>query len=530
MLNGWLNSYKDGGWMVRWSNPGYWQCMISTHSDIIFADAMIKGVNFNHPLAYEASLKNALTAGGYNGKGRRFLEDFNFKGFVPWYGKNSDDEVGARTIEHSYNDFGLYQMSKKLSSKQKANYFKNRAHSYQNLWDPKTKHYRAKINDTKWRTSDDIYNPYSWRYAWTEGNAWHYRTPAPYDLEAMTKLYGGRKQLEAIIDGVMTASTKFHPGGYGREIHEMTEAKAIGDKGFGQFAIGNQPIQHMLHMYNFTERPDKAQYWVKRSLRELFTSGFTDGYGYPGDEDNGQTSAWYVMNAIGFYSASPGIAEYSLTSGIFRNVKLTLENGNMFEFENDSNSSEDLYISSAELNNASYNKNYIKHKDIMAGGKLRFELTKTPSSFSSLRSEQASSMSSLKSNKRYQNDLLKNMSIHVNNELIHTLTDDTSNTGYILEEGVNEIFIDMKDSQQVKLYTITSGNSKAENTDFTWTLLGSNNQIDWSKLDQISSEKWAYLKQTKLFDIAREEKFQYFKLVIENEQRLKISEIEFYSF
>ena len=123
----------------------------------------------------------------------------------------------------------------------------------------------------------------------------------------------------------------------------------------------------MLHMYNFTTRPDKAQYWVKRSLRELFSSGFTDGYGYPGDEDNGQTSAWYVMNAIGFYSASPGIAEYSLTSGLFKKVEITLESGKVFSFENNSDAKDDLYIYSAELNGSSYKRNYIKHTNIMAG-------------------------------------------------------------------------------------------------------------------------------------------------------------------
>ena len=117
MLDGWINSYRDGGWMVRWSNPGYWECMISTHSDIIFADAMMKGISFDHQLAYKASLKNALVAGGYEGKGRRFMEDYGFRGFVPWYGKRSDDEVGARTIEHAYNDFGLFQMSRNFPLK-----------------------------------------------------------------------------------------------------------------------------------------------------------------------------------------------------------------------------------------------------------------------------------------------------------------------------------------------------------------------------------------------------------------------------
>ena len=414
MLNGWLRSYKDGGWMVRWSNPGYWQCMISTHSDIIFADAMIKGIDFDHELAFEASLKNAMVANGYQGKGRRFLEHYNFNGFIPWYNKNTDDEVGARTIEHAYNDFGLYLMAKNFNKDKLAAYFKNRAHSYQNLWSRSKRHFRAKKLDGSYRTSNEKYNPYAWRYAWTEGNAWHYRTPAPYDTNAMSKLFGSRIDLEKIIDEVLSASSDFDFGGYGREIHEMTEAKAIGEKGFGQFAIGNQPIQHMLHMYNYTPSPHKAQYWVKRSLRELFNSGFHNGHGYPGDEDNGQTSAWYVMNAIGFYSASPGISEYALTSGIFDTATIRLENGKNFVFKSENNNLDFSYVAEASLNGNDYNKNFITHEDLTKGGELLFSLQKNPSDWSSLKTEQGSSMSSDSDISIYRHDLLKDAYIDSN--------------------------------------------------------------------------------------------------------------------
>ena len=513
--------------MVRWSNPGYWECMISTHSDIIFADAMMKGISFDHQLAYKASLKNALVAGGYEGKGRRFMEDYGFRGFVPWYGKRSDDEVGARTIEHAYNDFGLFQMSRKLSSKKMASYFKNRARSYQNLWDKNTRHYRARKTSGQWRTSEAEFNPYSWRYAWTEGNSWHYRTPAPFDMKAMTKLYGSRQELESIVDEVLMASSDFDTGGYGHEIHEMTEAKSIGDLGFGQFAIGNQPIQHMLHMYNFTNAPHKAQYWVKKSLNELFGSGFVDGHGYPGDEDNGQTSAWYAMNAIGFYSASPGIPEYSLSSGIFDRVTLKLENGKSFVFENIKSTNNDVYIESASLNERDYKKNYIDHEDIMNGGKISFKLSSEPSFFGAEPMEQGSFMPAGKNGLNYTNDLLKGKPVVINKASTKLLTDDSSETSLKIEAGVNLIELDLGAVKKPTVYTITN-KAQQKMARASWSLYGSKDKVHWEKIDQRRKIEWQHRKETKVFEINSGSEFRHLRFNIEASKTLDLGELELY--
>jgi len=371
MLDGWVNSYKDGGWTVKWSAPDYRDCMIGTHTDSLFADAYLKGItNFDVEAAYEASVKNA-TVPGKGGKGRVGLESYLERGYVA---ADQTKYSAARTLEFSYDDFCVAQLAKALGKTEDYERFIKRSLNYQNIFSPEVGFFRGKNADGSWRTSDADFKPNSWGNEWIEGCAWHYIAAPMHDGAGLAKLYGGRNGLEKKIDGLFSASTEFDTGSYGRVIHEIQEAYDIGEKyGYGQYAHGNQPAQHLIYMYNYAGRPSKTQYWARKAMKDLYTTGISDGYGYCGDEDNGQTSLWYVFSAMGMYPAAPGFPEYCIGSPLFDRVTLHLENGNEFVINATGNSDQNIYIQDAKLNGNSYSANYLKHSDMMNGG--TFDLT-----------------------------------------------------------------------------------------------------------------------------------------------------------
>ena len=518
MLDGWVNSYRDGGWTVRWSNPGYWECMISTHSDLIFADAYIKGIrNWDYHTGYEASLKNAMTKGGSRGKGRRFMERYTFLGYVPWTGLNIDDEVGARTVEHGINDFGLARWAQVMGRDLDHRYFLNRSRGYLHLWSPETQHFRVKDDRGRWRTSTAAYDPYAWRYGWTEGNAWHYRTAPMHDGHGLVSLFGGRKGLEQGIDEVLGASSRFEVGGYGRVIHEMLEAEVIGKKGFGQFALGNQPIQHMLHMYSFAGRPSKTQKWTRRALTELFSSGVGDGYGYPGDEDNGQTSVWYVMNAMGFYPASPGFPEYILTSPLFDEVKIHLSNSKTFVIKADGNDQENLYIQQAHLNGETYGKNYLNHQDILQGGVLKLQMGSEPSSWGERLEDAPSGITPPGVMPVYYPDLSRKEGGFASGEnqpqeAVLAAFDDDATTKWLTFANQSYLGNDLGDNYLVNTYTLTSANDFPERDPKDWVMEASLDGENWQILDTQKQMNWQYRYQTKVFALKNQQPFRYYRL------------------
>ncbi len=391
MLDGWVNSYKEGGWTVKWSGPGYRDSMIGTHTDSLFADAYIKGIrNFDVETAYEASVKNA-TVPGTGATGRVGLESYLKLGYV------AADETkysAARTLEFSYSDFCVARLAEALGKTEDAERFFKQSMNYQNIFSPTVGFFRGKNADGSWRTSDEDFDPAEWGYEWIEGCAWHYIVTPMHDADGVAKLYGGRNGLEQKLDGLFSASPDFGTGSYGQVIHEMQEAYDIGEKyGLGQYAHGNQPAQHLIYMYNYAGRPEKTQYWARKVLNDVYTSGLTDGYGYCGDEDGGQTSIWYVFSAMGLYSAVPGFPEYSIGSPLFDRVTLHLENGKEFIVNSPGNSADNIYVQGATLNGQPLSRNYLKHSDIMKGGTLNLTMGPKASVWGTGENDVPSSMS-----------------------------------------------------------------------------------------------------------------------------------------
>jgi len=300
--------------------------------------------------------------------GRLGYEYYNRLGYVPYNVKIN--ESAARTLEYAYDDWCIYQLAKALNRpKEEIDRFAKRAMNYKNLFDPETKLMRGRNEDG---TFQSPFNPLKWGDAFTEGNSWHYTWAVFHDPQGLIDLMGGKKVFNQMMDSVFNVPPLFDESYYGFVIHEIREMQIMN---MGNYAHGNQPIQHFIYLYDYSGEPWKAQYWTREVMDKLYTAA-PDGY--CGDEDNGQTSAWYVFSALGFYPVCPGSNEYPLGSPLFKKVTLHLENGKQVTLTAGNNSVENRYIASMQIDGKDYTKNYLNHIDLMKGADIRFSMSPTP--------------------------------------------------------------------------------------------------------------------------------------------------------
>ena len=371
IMKGLANTYKESGWLPEWASPGHRDCMIGSNSAPIISDAFLKGIkDIETELLFEAILKNATVAEGrpVNSVGRAGLEYYNSLGFVPY--NVGINENAARTLEYAYADFTIAKMAEKLGKEEIAEKYFKKSMNYKNLFDPSTNLMRGKNKEGDFQIP---FNPLKWGDAFTEGNSLHYTWSVFHDVQGLIDLMGGKEIFVSKLDEVFTMPPDFDDSYYGFTIHEIREMQIVN---MGNYAHGNQPIQHMIYLYNYANQPYKAQEKVRKVLTELY-SATPDGY--CGDEDNGQTSAWYVFSSLGFYPVTPGVDEYVIGSPLFKKATINLENGNQFTIQSLNNSKDNFYIQSAKLNGKEYNNSYINFDDIQKGGKLKFELSNAPS-------------------------------------------------------------------------------------------------------------------------------------------------------
>ncbi|MFL9485496.1 GH92 family glycosyl hydrolase [Chitinophagaceae bacterium LWZ2-11] len=369
MQEGLINDYKEGGYLPEWSSPGYANIMIGNNSASVVADAYIKGLRgYEIDTLYNALIKGANTEGPMDAVARKGVEYYNKLGYVPYDVKINEN--AARTLEYAYDDFTIYQLGKALKKPAaEIEIYAKRSQNYRNLFDSTTKLMRGKNSDG---TFQSPFNPFKWGDAFTEGNSWHYTWSVFHDIQGLVKLMGGRQMFVKMLDSVFIMPPTFDDSYYGEVIHEIREMQIAN---MGQYAHGNQPIQHMIYLYNYAGEPWKAQYWARETMDRLYKA---TPDGYCGDEDNGQTSAWYVFSALGFYPVCPATDQYVLGAPLFKKITLTLENGKTFVINAPKNSSENKYIRNASLNGAAYDKNWLGHFDIMKGGSIDFDMSATP--------------------------------------------------------------------------------------------------------------------------------------------------------
>jgi len=370
IMQGLANTYKESGWLPEWASPGHRDVMIGSNSAVIIADAFLKGVKgMDSEILLEAMLKNATVADGRpaNSVGRAGLEHYNKLGYVPY--DVDVNENAARTLEYAYADFTIAQMAEKMGKPKIAKKYFEKSMNYKNLFDPSTNWMRGKNEDGSFQSP---FNPLKWGDAFTEGNSLHYTWSVFHDIEGLINLMGSKEQFGAKLDEVFEMPPKFDASYYGFTIHEIREMQIVN---MGNYAHGNQPIQHMIYLYNYANQSYKAQEKVRAVLKKLY-SATPDGY--CGDEDNGQTSAWYVFSALGFYPVTPGVDEYVIGSPLFKKATLYLENGNTFKITSENNSDKNVYIQDAQLNGKAYQNTYLKFEALQNGGALNFRMGNTP--------------------------------------------------------------------------------------------------------------------------------------------------------
>ncbi len=369
IMAGLVNTYKESGWLPEWASPGHTNCMIGSNSASLIADSYLKGIRgYDIETLFEAILKNSDNEGPMHSVGRYGVDYYNTLGYVPYdVGVN---ENTARTLEYSYADFTIMQLAKALEKDPSVvSRFQERAQYYKNVFDPSTNFMRGKNEDG---TFQSPFVPDKWGDAFTEGCSWHYTWSVFQDPRGLINLMGGREAFVDKLDAVFSTTPTFDYSYYGSQIHEITEM-LIAD--MGQYAHGNQPIQHAIYLYNYAGEPWKAQKWVREVMTRLYSS---NPDGLCGDEDNGQTSAWYVFSAMGMYPVCPGASEYVQGSPLFDKITLHLENGKTFVVTAKNNSEENLYIQSAKLNRRRYSKTYLRHEDIMKGGRIDYVMGSRP--------------------------------------------------------------------------------------------------------------------------------------------------------
>ena len=363
-----LDAQKQCGWLPAWSAPSETGGMLGNHAISLLADAWAKGIHsFSPDSALKAYYHEATNKGPWGGaNGRAGWKEYFQMGYVPFPLSQGST---AQTLEYAYDDFCAYNLAKMTGNIFYQNIFAKQMYNYRNVFDTTMGFMRGRQTDGNWTPNFD---PYAWGGPYTEGNAWHYNWSVFHDVQGLIDLTGGDKKFVAKIDSVFSQPNIVHVGSYGQMIHEMTEMV----KGnFGQYAHGNQPIQHLIYLYSYAGEPWKTQSRIREVMSRLYNA--TEN-GYPGDEDQGGMSSWYVLSAMGIYSVCPGTDQYVLGSPVFNKITITMEDGKKFVIDANNNSKKNVYINSATLNGKNYSHNWITYDDIKNGGTLHFEMSDQP--------------------------------------------------------------------------------------------------------------------------------------------------------
>lgn len=364
---GLANTYLESGFLPEWASPGHRGCMVGNNSASVVADAYLSGLR-----GYDAeTLWQAVVHGAnavhpeVNSTGRHGFEYYNELGYVPYDVKIN--ESVARTLEYAYDDWCIYQFGKALGkSKKELKPFAKRAMNYEKVFDRESGLMRGRLLNGKFQSP---FNPLKWGDAFTEGNAWHYTWSVFHDPEGLIRLMGGKEKFNQKLDLVFLLPPVFDNSYYGFTIHEIREMQVMN---MGNYAHGNQPIQHAIYLYDYSGQPWKCQYWVRQVMDRLYTP---TPDGYCGDEDNGQTSAWYVFSAMGFYPVCPGSGQYALGTPYFQSMKLHLENGQQVSIQSEGDG---CYVDDMQMNGKKYDLNYLDLNSLRQGAQISFRLSEKP--------------------------------------------------------------------------------------------------------------------------------------------------------
>ena len=364
ILQAWVNAYKEGGWLPQFPSPGYRACMTGSLIDSVFADAAVKGIaGFELDTAFEGIKKHATEPGNAaKGYGRVGLEYYLKHHYVP---ADRIHQSVAETVDGAYGDFCIAQVAKVLGKLQDHAVFMERSKNWRNLYDPQMKFLRGKNEDGSWLTPFDSF---TWGSPYVEGSAWQHRWDSPHDIRQLIDNMGGDDAAADALEQMLAHPPKFNVGVYGAEIHEMSEMALVP---FGQYAHSNEPVHHLLYIFAHAHRPDRTQFWVRKVMAELYTPD-----SFPGDEDTGAMSAWFVLSALGFYPLCPGKAEYTLGSPLFPRATVRLPGNKTLTIDASENDADTVLVRDVSLNGHVLSGPTVDHSQLIEGGTLRFTLTR----------------------------------------------------------------------------------------------------------------------------------------------------------
>ncbi|NUS42800.1 MAG: glycoside hydrolase family 92 protein [Mycobacteriaceae bacterium] len=483
MIDGFVRQYREGGWIARWSSPGYADLMTGTSSDVAFADAYLKGVtNFDVESAYLAALKNATVTPPAPAVGRKGLERSIFLGWTP----TSVKEGMSWALEGCVNDFGLANMAEALGRPDEAAYFRSRAQQYVHHFDPNIGFFQGRTDDGGRREQRaDRFDPGAWGGDYTETNAWTMAFAAPHDGPGLAALYGGLTGLEAKLDQYFnTPETALKTGSYSRAIHEMLEAR---DVRMGQYGHSNQPAHHIAYMYLYAGAPAKTQRAVREILRRLYL-GSDLGQGYCGDEDNGEMSAWYILSALGIYPLTVGSPQYAIGAPLFTKAVVHLDNGRDLVVRAPGNTPDSCYVRGLTVNGEPYHRTTIDHAVLAAGAELVFDLADEPTEWGEPPAPA-----------RHPNPLVDLPGrAHSSDGAAAALFDDTTLTETAFNTSTPTVVFTPDDpAREVVMYTLTSASRPGDPA--AWALEGSMDGASWTVLDERSDQEFRWRRQTRPF-------------------------------
>ena len=532
LIDGFLEQYRAGGWVARWSSPGYADLMVGTSSDVAFADAALKGVSgFDPALAYEAALKNATVISSDRHVGRKGLTHSLYRGYA-----DTDTSEGASwTLEGTLNDYGIAELAGKLAKDAKApqqrqryaeeaEYFRYRAADYANLFDPAVGFFQGRRPDGSWHRAAGEFNPRMWGYDFTESAGWTFAFTAAHDGNGLAALYGGREQLAAKLDEFFATQETADPqfvGSYRGIIHEMTEAR---DVRMGMYAHSNQTAHHIAWMYLYAGQPWKTQALTRTVLQRLYL-GSDIGQGYPGDEDNGEMSAWYVLASMGLYPLRMGSPDYVIGSPLFAQSKLALPGGHTLTVIAHDNSAQNVYVQSLKVNGKPWNKTWIPHALLAEGATLEFQMGPQPSTWGSAPEAAPPSLTAAGKMPTTLADLIdENALVSFADTKGRRVADDDGSTSLRLARHMRKLEVTLATAATPQFYTLTSGERPISAS--SWTLEGQDGKGRWQVLDQRKGEQFEWASQLRPFKIAHPGKYAHYRLSFARGSRGDLAEVE----
>lgn len=541
MVNGFLQHYRDGGWVPRWSSPGYANLMTGTSSDVAFADAYMKGVpGLDVASLYAAAIKNAAVVPPSDNVGRKGMAVAPFIGYTP----SSVGEGVSWALEGYINDAGIAQMLQKMAAdpaapvpaqrlREESDYYRQRALNYVRMFDPAIGFFQGRALDGQWKSQAGDYDPRVWghEHDYTETNGWGFAFLVPHDGQGLANLYGGTGALGRKLDQYFAVpETAGFPGSYGGLIHEMVEAR---DVRMGQWGFSNQVAHHVPWMYLYAGQPWRTQQIVREVLARMY-GGSEIGQGYPGDEDNGETSAWWLFAALGFYPLQMGSDQLVIGSPLFTQATVHLDNGRTLVISAPRNSAGNRYVVGVSVNGKPWHSTAIAHRLLAQGGRIEFEMSAEPAAWGSERAALPKSLSVGEAAPAPLADLTGSgrgvAATRLPGADATALFDDTSDTemAFSCDRPVTVSYaLANAPEGAMTFYTLTSGSSGGYPV--AWRLEGSDDGHTWKLLDQRAGETFEWARYTRPFRLATPARYRQYRLVIEGgagQDRCSLAEVE----